>query len=176
MFPQTPQQQEVISNLQLSASALLAVGWPQAHLGNLVTPQHGKGWSGAWDSVSLTSSHWCLAAGPWATLGLARMQALFFIMKGNLRRWIQEDPCKDAMHWPCRHIKSWNYDAKQGIGRLCWEPCQHPCPTGNLLSASKFFGKSVKCSIFFFLARIWDFFFLPILSQWMPYKCLSARR
>lgn len=30
-----------------------------------------------------------------------------------------------------------------------------------------------KCEMhIFFLAGIWDFFFLPILSQWMAYKCL----
>lgn len=73
------------------------------------------------------------------------------------------------MHWPHGRIKPWICDAKQAIGRLCRESCQHPCPTGTLLSASKFFGSSEKR--LFFSGQNLRFFFSP---DFVPVNALQV--
>lgn len=71
--PKTPKQEEVTSNPQMYKSVLLKIGWAYESPGGFVEKQHLKVWDEAQDSEFLTSSCWCLAAGPWATLCSARV-------------------------------------------------------------------------------------------------------
>lgn len=97
-------------------------------------------------------------SGPYATLCLAKVQVIFFNKEKALvihtRRSVQG--CHALALWA---HKIWNLWCQARYGVFCWESCQPLCPTGILLSASKFLGRNEKCSFFW---PEFEIIFLPI--------------